>query len=82
MQDQLNQRKREFSKVEREIELKIQAQEEHERLAAQNDVEEEEDVNEEDNNDNTGQVHRPQQGKLCPANVLSYLAQTQLTVLT
>ncbi|KAL1461730.1 hypothetical protein WDU94_013602 [Cyamophila willieti] len=66
LRDKLNQRKRDFSRVEREIELKIQQQEEHERRAALNQEENNEDEDEEgDNEDKTqGQVHRPQQGNV------------------
>ncbi|XP_008487354.1 uncharacterized protein LOC103524127 [Diaphorina citri] len=67
LRDKLNQRKREFSRVEREIELKIQAQEEHERLVAQK--EDSDDSEDDDDDDKPGQVHRAQPGKLCPANI-------------
>lgn len=67
LQDQLNQKRRDFSRVEREIELKIQAQEEHERQAA---LLEGEGDSEEEEREIRDQVHRQSEGKLCPANIL------------
>lgn len=67
LQDQLNQKRRDFSRVEREIELKIQAQEEHERQAA---LLEGEGDSEEEEREIGDQVHRQSEGKLCPANIL------------
>ncbi|XP_017305420.1 nuclear polyadenylated RNA-binding protein 3 [Diaphorina citri] len=64
LRDKLNQRKREFSRVEREIELKIQAQEEHERLVAQKEDSDDSEDDDDDDDDKPGQVHRAQPGTL------------------